>query len=41
MKSKMNWLVSNGCGALMMMNPDIAYRVFKITTPGIMISSAS
>jgi hypothetical protein len=32
-KAGMNWLVSNGCGALCILNPNIKYKIFKIETP--------
>jgi len=35
MKSKMNWFVAHGCGALAMFNPNIPYRVFKPVTESV------
>ena len=32
-KAGMNWLVSNGCGALCVLNPNIKYKSFKIEVP--------
>ena len=41
MLSDMNWGVANGCGALMMFNPTIPYRVFKIVTESVPCTSVA